>query len=568
MNNNFIKSVHNMWIPKLKQHPLLESADQGMLSSLALMCHTRALETQRQKRLGYGGLYESAATPGNVPGRDAFSLGNNPQDLSDVTRGTGETFQSLFNVFIETVAATVGLDLLPIVPMAKSNVNFTVAEPVYAGGKLESAENKPYLIQVKAVLTGSPTALVKGQDYTIKTAATGGEDVGVITFVGKQRTNGYYVFKVGAFNDNSGGGGANWQTKVIKDAFDTAGSNTAIYTDASNYVGFDPDTVDYVAGFINRVGGYVGAGSDDDQDWFLGGDGVARPMSRKTGQNQNVREMGVRLWHRNFSAETINVDISYTIEQLQDYQNDYGFDLVGFGNTVIQNELTQYINAHILSEMFNYGWQHAYNINQQTGLNLNLYLDHSGNTQGSAPTNFGSDGKTSLAIPAKAGEIATNSSIRESMITLQRRLVSRLGFAADVIGKRSRRGRGDIAVMNATLGRVTKDIRNFSAASFDSSINTGSLYYIGEVDGIKCYVDPNMSFTDNRIMVARKGDQTDPGLKFSPYVLAEKISTIAEGTMAQKTRCKSRYKIVPAGSNPELNYVTFDVEYADGFGII
>lgn len=532
MNNKFIQSVHNMWIPKLKQHPLLESADQGMLASLALMCHTRAVEGNRRGG-NYTSLYESAATTDSVPGRGAFSLGNNPMDLSDVTKGTGETFQSLFNVFIETVAATVGLDLLPIVPMAKSNVNFTVAEPVYAGGKLESASNKPYLIQVKAVITGS-VALVKGQDYTIKTAATGGEDVGVVTFVGKQRTNGYYVFRVGTFNDNTGASGENWQAKVIKDAFDTAGSDTAIYTDASNYVGFDPDTVDYVAGFINRVGGYVGAGSDDDQDWFLGADGSNRPMSRKTGQNQNVREMGVRLWHRNFSAETINVDISYTIEQLQDYQNDYGFDLVGFGNTIIQNELTQHINSHILSEMFNYGWQHAYNINQSTGLNLNLYLDESANTQGSAPSYLGADGKTSLAIPAKAGEIASNSSIRESMITLQRRLVSRLGFAADVVGKRSRRGRGDTAVMNATLGRVTKDIRNFNAASFDSSINTGSLYYIGEIDGIKCYVDPNMEFTDNRIMVGRKGSTTDPGLKFSPYVLAEKISTIAEGTMADR----------------------------------
>ena len=41
-----------------------------------------------------------------------------------------------------------------------------------------------------------------------------------------------------------------------------------------------------------------------------------------------------------------------------------------------------------------------------------------------------------------------------------------------------------------------------------------------------------------------------------PYLMAESVETIAEGTMAPKIAVKSRFALVDAGFNPELMYLT------------
>ena len=75
------------------------------------------------------------------------------------------------------------------------------------------------------------------------------------------------------------------------------------------------------------------------------------------------------------------------------------------------------------------------------------------------------------------------------------------------------------------------------------------------------YVDPNMQWNDRRVLVGRKGADEEPGLKFMPYLMAESIQTIAEGTMAPKIAVKSRYALVEAGFHPQTQYCTI---YVDG----
>ena len=62
---------------------------------------------------------------------------------------------------------------------------------------------------------------------------------------------------------------------------------------------------------------------------------------------------------------------------------------------------------------------------------------------------------------------------------------------------------------------------------------------------------------DTRILVGRKGADEEPGLKFMPYMMAESIQTISEGTMSPKIAVKSRYALVEAGFLPETMYLTF-----------
>jgi hypothetical protein len=45
-----------------------------------------------------------------------------------------------------------------------------------------------------------------------------------------------------------------------------------------------------------------------------------------------------------------------------------------------------------------------------------------------------------------------------------------------------------------------------------------------------------------------------------PYLMAESIQTIAEGTMAPKIAVKSRYALVEAGFHPQTQYCTIWVD--------
>ena len=49
-----------------------------------------------------------------------------------------------------------------------------------------------------------------------------------------------------------------------------------------------------------------------------------------------------------------------------------------------------------------------------------------------------------------------------------------------------------------------------------------------------------------------------------PYLMAESIQTIAEGTMAPKIAVKSRYALVEAGHHPQTQYMTIHVGVPTG----
>ena len=53
-----------------------------------------------------------------------------------------------------------------------------------------------------------------------------------------------------------------------------------------------------------------------------------------------------------------------------------------------------------------------------------------------------------------------------------------------------------------------------------------------------------------------------------PYLMAESVETIAEGTMAPKIAVKSRFALVDAGFNPELMYLTIGIGLKGGAALI
>jgi len=196
------------------------------------------------------------------------------------------------------------------------------------------------------------------------------------------------------------------------------------------------------------------------------------------------------------------------------------------------------------------------------GQNLNLNLVLNGATASNSLTYMDkTDNLLTMSLPAGPANTSY-----ENLSTLQRRLFSRILAAANVVANRGRRGPANFIVTNAYLASAMQDISQFTFAPFSNTLtqNNGTLYPVGSLAGMTVYVDQNMQYSDTRVCIGRKGGDDEPGLKFMPYMMAESIQTISEGTMSPKIAVKSRYALVEAGFHPETMYFTFYVNVPTG----
>jgi hypothetical protein len=225
------------------------------------------------------------------------------------------------------------------------------------------------------------------------------------------------------------------------------------------------------------------------------------------------------------------------------------------------NEVSQAINKHILARAFALGWSNHQQFLSVENQNLNLNLVISGLAGTTSAYVNKIDQQQTMVIPA-----GPSSGGYENLSTLQRRLFSRILAAANVVANRGRRGPANFIVTNAAVASALQDISQFTFAPFSNTLtqNNGTLYPVGSLAGMTVYVDQNMNYSDTRVLVGRKGGDDEPGLKFMPYMMAESIQTISEGTMSPKIAVKSRYALVEAGFLPETMYLTFYVNVPNG----
>lgn len=539
------QKIFESWSPKIKKH--LEKKGMKNISESRL----RSLCESAQVRK----LYENATTA-NTPGRGAFSLGNNTASGTDTTRGSEGAFDSLFGVFIDTYAGCIGLDLVPNLQMTKSNLVVNIIEPVYAGGIIDSVTDRPEMFQVKITATGTPTALVVGNSYLVKNAFADadGDAKCTLTYVGKDRGKGHAIFRI-----------SNILTANAGDSIADILDGNSIFTSAPNYISFDASTVYYVNAYTNFVQGFSGAGLDDSGAWQAGmTDKVHSPMNRQTGETQKYRSMGLNKWSENFSAETMQVKIGYTTEMLQDLAMEEGMDAVQLAFDAISNELDQSMNAEITTTIAGTGWGHHSLINSTLGINLNLHIDA---VAGSAQT-FRDENNVSRTIAGATGALMSTTN-GDNLPSMQRRIVSRMGYASSIVGQRSRRGKANGVVTNATISPAVSDVRGFQPAPFENDlVENENLYILGSFNKMTLYENPMQEISDNRVSVLAKGSEKDAGLKMLNYILAEKLDAVAEGLMQNVTVLKSRYKLASVGVNPSFNYLTFVVTQGSGQSII
>lgn len=464
----------------------------------------------------------SAPTQGMTP----FTNGVKNSFGADAN-GSGDKFPSLLPVAIQVAAKTIGFDLVPVIPMDSPVGFLPYLDYLYAGGRTSGSTFDPYMVKLEGV-----TANSFGGDLTVgdTLSTTNFNDLKAV-FVGYSRVDGTLIVKI--IDDNNTGAGGDTTPFA-----EYNGSTPTI----SGFQSADTVTgVSLVSALENHISGFTSA-SDADYDtttsgakpWsgsYLPATGdVPGSMRREAGENSKFRQMGLRMFTKFVEAETDQVSISATVEQIQDLNRVWNYDVISMLENVAVNDLAQSINKRLVDRVLQLADVHATEVNLVEGAgitNLNLAAGGFDNTS-----------------------------------TLQRRLVTKILEMANLLYHRGRFGAGTFLVTNGRLASAMADVAGYSIAQVPTDMGgvAGNLYPAGKVYGVQVYVDPNMAWGDERIVIGRKGADEEPGVKFMPYIMAESLQTISEGTFSPKIGMKSRYAITEAGWHPETQYISINIE--------
>ena len=480
--------------------------------------------------------------------------------------GSGDIPMSTLTMSLEIAAMTIGLELVPVIPSPGPWAMLSYMDFPYAGGKLgrinetaldgkgEGVENKPIYIKfyVDGITYDGDGAVTK--KAVLAAAAEGVKTVTVGDFngefIGFSRIDNSVIAKVVSVAKS---GEAD---QSIAEAFAKATSASI----CGKSVSFAAGTVraDLVSTAADHVQGFT--------NFFDGGDD---PMTRAQNETGVGNTIGARMYTKLVQMGSYEVTGSVTRQQLQDMPL-YGIDVVGKVLEAMQNQISQAINNRILDRLFKLGVTNAKNQKNIQNVDLNLYFGatNSAKALSAFPGAHKFVGIDNQNAATNWGDVknATQNTAAENVTTHQRRIMSRCLAAANLIANVSRFGRGQFIVTNTQILSALQDCAGFVVAPLVNTLvqdGSNSLYFAGSIAGLNVYVDPYMTWEDTRVLVGRKSDGNTPGVVFMPYILADTVQIVAEGTMAPKMLCNSRFAIVDAGMHPEQSYITFMVD-ADG----
>jgi len=449
--------VRNTWSPIIEEATGINESSK--LAWMSEYCHNHKL-------------YEDASVMSLGTAGNIFGMGATKFPTAGAADGSGDKAPTLLPLAMQVAAQTIGLDLVPVVPMAGPMGLLSYLDFVYEGGKI-AGEEAPTYIKANIGVTAA------GNDVELAEAS---------------RIDGKPIIKV-------------------VDAL-AQGENSI----ADRYAG-----AELVAALEDHIPGFSGAGVETNAAAYGTKDAAAyEPMSRGFGEQTPDKVMGLSLFSKSVSAETFQVAAAVTREQVQDLKQ-FGVDAVAQVEAVLTNELTQSINEHILGKM-----------RQLAGSGI-ADLDLSGGLTGG-----------------------------ETKADQHRAILTSILAAANLIAQRGRRGAGNFAVVSGLVASAIQSVAGFVAYPMANTVNqvAGSIYPLGSVAGINIYTDPSIAFGDLNVLVGRKGDGNGPGLVFMPYLMAESVQAIVEGTMAPKVAVKSRYALVEAGFHPQTQYESFAITLA------
>lgn len=403
----------------------------------------------------------------------------------------------------------------------------------------------------------------------------------VVEFIGWSRIDGNPMFKVVSGNKSLGDYFDNVKAATENTPMTvTPGVLTLTGESMNKEISIKIAGPQLISMLEDQIQGFTGAGERDRDAWYgtyQDGTVLYEPMSRGTGEMTMPRQLSLQLFTKHIQVGTIQVGCAVTQEQVTDLQKQWGIDVVKMVENAGINELSSTINRHITSRLFALGWKNHCKLVEVEGnnANLNLSFDPASATttkmtpalaipQGETDENgTGYTSYTNVALPYKPLYINAHATF-ENRDTLLKRIATNIMLASNWIQQRGRYGAATFVVTNITVASALQSNAHYTFSPVDNTINqsVGNLYPIGTLAGLTIYVDPLMGGNDTRVLVGRKGGKDEPGVHFCPYVMAESVKIIAEGTAAPKLYIKSRYALVDAGFFPETQYITFCVDMA------
>lgn len=536
----------------------------------------------------YNTLYNTLGIGNAVPaGRPALT-GADYADNSQL--GSGDKFPTLLPLALKVAAKTIGLDLVNTIPTQGPNGVLPYMDYVYSNSKqpygatpgMDAATANPHMFQYKTKaheLYGLPAAVkldvvaedgaarlaaIKEMKATLRPGSALKADKLDLEFIGWSRIDGTPMFKVVS-------GTASLGTIFEEGAVEFAGDVTVTLG--------QPRLISMLE---DQIQGYVGSGRHDDQPWYgtyQDGRALYEPMSRAQGEMHAARQISLQLFTKNITVGTIAISAAVTQEQVQDLQKQWGIDAMKMIENAAINELSATINRHITSRLFALGWKNHCKLVEVEGQTANMNFSFASaeeldaRPQGRATVDYaipqgeatatGYTEWTNVPMEYKPLFLVKNAAF-ENKDTLMKRLYENFLKASNWILQRGRYGHATFAVTNITVATQLQTNAQYGFSPFANNIsqNGGALYSLGTIAGMTIYVDPLMGADDCRVLVGRKGAKDEPGVFFMPYLMAESVKIISEGTMAPKLQIKSRYNLVDAGFYPECQYITFAVDFA------
>ena len=577
-----------------KWSPMIESTtglkDKSRLSWISKYAHFHALNEAEMGGVSapYSTLYNVPGVGSAVPASQAATTGN--QFYQAATKGSGDKWPALLPMALQVAARTVGFDIVNVIPMAGPTGVVSYLDYVYAGGKAPygappantPATANPLNFQGAAATSKfeAPTsfkinlkdvsvlkaALVEGSSvvtFDVADTSTGAATL-TATYIGKSRLDGFGMFKTGTFKGTA---------TNLASIFDGSGFATLGPTGQDGIITTYPTLISTLE---DQIQGFTGAGQTDNDDWagtFVNGLTLYEPMERGVGELQYPRALGLQVFTKFVQVGTYQVSVSVTQEQIQDLNKQWGIDVIAMVENAGINEISQSINKHILSRLFGLGWKNHLNAYAVEGINLNLRLDSSIDTTlvGGTLAYAYPDGDTTFStaqmiIPGYRSYGPANTGSFENQDTAIKRIMALVLAAGNIVMQRGRRGPANFIVTNVKLATALQTNAQYAFSPIANTFNqnNGSLYPLGTIAGMTLYVDPNMIYEDTRVLVGRKGATDEPGTIFCPYLMAESVKLITEGTGAPKVIIKSRYALVDAGWHPETMYLTLYVKTNPG----
>ena len=559
----------------------------------------------------YNNLYNTLGV-GNVVAPQFAAMSGSAQ-ADDTKLGSGDKFPALLPLAMKVAAKTIGFELVNTTPLAGPSGVLPYMDYVYSGSKqpygatpaFDSKTANPAYVHSARVPEGgvgqNPAFALYGLPHAFKATLLpagsntdpmvkykhdlevaglkagvafriGGGQSGVgaleVEFVGWSRIDGCPMFKVV-------NGAKSLGEYFMEGTVEAVSEIATLKLQGPKLVSMLEDS----------LLGFAGAGEVDKDAWagtYQDGTVLYEPMSRATGELTPARQISLQLFTKNIAVGTIQVACAVTQEQVTDLQKQWGIDVLKIVENAGVNELSQTINRHITSRLFALGWKNHAKMVEVEGLEACLNMtfqpwDKNGNGKvdnGEIPTRAFAiptgqyneqeqryEAQELVELPLMPMGVIEGANF-ENRDTLIKRIFTNILAASNWIQQRGRYGAATFVVTNIRVATLLQSDAHYSFSPIENTVKqtAGQLYPIGTVCGLTVYVDPLMKANDTRVLVGRKGAKDEPGVHFCPYVMAEVVRIIAEGTMAPKLMIKSRYALVDAGFYPETQYITFFVD--------